>query len=267
MLAAQRRARIAQVLEESGAVSVADLVESLDVSDMTVRRDLDALSAQGIATKVHGGAIATSRRSTEEPGFAAKSTQEERHKERIAAEAVRMVDAGMAVGLAAGTTTWSLARRLLTVPDLTIVTNSPQIAGVFYADPPPNSTVVLTGGVRTPSDALVGPLTVQAMKDIHLDVAFLGTHGMSERTGFTTPNMLEAETNRAIIASAAQTVLLADHTKWGLVGISTFAEFSEVSRLISTADLPQDAQRILDEEIENLVLLPAERTLGTQEAI
>ena len=84
-------------------------------------------------------------------------------------------------------------------------------------------TVVLTGGVRTPSDALVGPVAVATLGSLHLDMVFMGVHGISERAGFTTPNLMEAETNRAFIASTEHLVVLADHTKWNVTGLSSIA--------------------------------------------
>ena len=80
---------------------------------------------------------------------------------------------------------------------------------------------MLTGGTRTPSDALVGPVAVAAIGTLHLDLLFLGVHGMSERAGYTTPNLMEAEINRALVDAAERLVVLADHTKWGTVGISS----------------------------------------------
>ena len=84
--------------------------------------------------------------------------------------------------------------------------------------------MILIGGERTPSDALVGPIATAALKQLHLDLLFLGVHGMDADAGFTTPNLLEAETDRAFVAASRKVVVLADHTKWGTQGISTIAE-------------------------------------------
>src|SRR5215216_4267435 len=86
--------------------------------------------------------------------------------------------------------------------------------------PLPDVTIVLTGGVRTPSDSLVGPVAVTALRSLHVDVLFTGVHGMAGDAGFTTPNLLEAETNRALIECAERMVVLADHTNWGVRGLS-----------------------------------------------
>jgi Transcriptional regulators of sugar metabolism len=103
------------------------------------------------------------------------------------------------------------------------VTNSLQVADVLHRSPRPDLTVVLTGGVRTPSDALVGPVAVNAVRSLHLDVLFLGVHGIAADVGLTTPNLLEAETDRALVAVSARLVVVADHEKWGVRGLSRIA--------------------------------------------
>src|SRR4051812_32228318 len=124
MLARQRQERILEALRASGGVRVSDLTETLQVSYMTIRRDLDALAEQGLVEKVHGGATATAtaaaQRSADEPGFEAKSVRELGEKEAIAAGAVQLVRPGTAIGVTAGTTTWTLARHLRDVPNLTV---------------------------------------------------------------------------------------------------------------------------------------------------
>ena len=164
---------------------------------MTIRRDLDVLASAGLLAKVHGGATASACASTDEPGFEAKSHRQLEEKEAIARRAARLVEPGQAIALTAGTTNWRLAHHLTSVPHLTVVTNSIQVANVFHHDARPDLTVVLTGGVRTPSDALVGPVAVPTLHSLHVDLLFMGVHGLTEEAGFTTPNLLEAETNQA----------------------------------------------------------------------
>jgi len=168
------------------------------------------------------------QRTADEPGFEAKSFRERPEKEAIAAEAVRLVRPGTAIGVTAGTTTWTLARYLRDIPNLTVVTNSVPVAEVMRRSGRTDLSIVLTGGLRTPSDALVGPVADLTVRSMHVDLLFMGVHGMEERGGFTTPNLLEAETNRALLRSAQQLVVVADHTKWGIVGLSTIAELASV---------------------------------------
>jgi DeoR/GlpR family transcriptional regulator of sugar metabolism len=263
MLAGQRQMLIAEEIRRRGAVRVSELTEMLGVSDMTVRRDLDVLADSGLIEKVHGGATARSQPSTEEPGFEAKSRRQSREKEAIAAAAGALVRPGQAVALGAGTTTWRLAHHLLDVPELTVVANSIQVASVLHRQPRPDRTVVLTGGVRTPSDALVGPVALSALRSLHVDILFTGVHGMTEDAGFTTPNLLEAETNRALVSSAERVVVIADHTKWGVRALSRFAQLDEADVLVSDSGLPLDARTALGEHIGQVVIAsPGRRSRG-----
>jgi DeoR/GlpR family transcriptional regulator of sugar metabolism len=255
VLAQQRQAEIVARVRRVGAVRVADLVAELGVSDMTIRRDLEALAERGLLAKVHGGATVARVGSTDEPGFAAKADRQRAEKVAIAAHAASLVRPGSAIGLSAGTTTVELARRLVDVPDLTIVTNSVPVADLFHRADRPDRTVVLTGGVRTPSDALVGPIAVAAVRTLHPDVLFLGVHGMSARAGFTTPNLLESETNRALVAAAERLVVLADSTKWGTVGISSIAGLSDADVVITDAGLADEAREALAEQVGELVVV------------
>jgi DeoR/GlpR family transcriptional regulator of sugar metabolism len=254
MLAKQRQDRILDEVRRHGGVRVSDLVDLLGVSDMTVRRDLDVLARKGLLDKVHGGASAPGTRTADEPGFQAKSMRELAEKQAIAQRAAELVRAGTAVGLSAGTTTWALARRLCAIPRLTVVTNSIQVAEVLHEAGRPDQSVVLTGGIRTPSDALVGPLAVAALSALHLDLVFMGTHGMDDRTGFTTPNLMEADTNRAFVRAARRLVVVADHTKWGVVGLSSFAAPDEADVLVTDSGLPRRAQEVMGEHVDEVLV-------------
>ncbi len=249
MLAAARHSEIIARVRDHGVVRITDLSRMLGVSDMTVRRDIDTLSEAGLVQKVHGGAKVPGSLRTDEPGFEKKSMREETEKSAIAREALSFITPGSAIGLSAGTTTWTLAKSLRAIDGLTIVTNSIQIAEVFYRatnrKDGNRSSVILTGGERTPSDALVGPIAISALSQLHLDVLFLGVHGVEASAGFTTPNLLEAETNRAFAATARTVVVLADHTKWGTVGMSTIARLSDVDALVTDDAMPPDARETL----------------------
>lgn len=263
LLAEQRRALILDEVRRRGGVRVNELTRRLNVSDMTVRRDLDALARQGVVAKVHGGAVPVVEASSHEPGFEAKSALELGAKEEIARAAAAMVRPGTAIALSGGTTTFALARHLLDVPDLTVVTNSVRVADVFYEAQhsgsggearPGAATVVLTGGVRTPSDALVGPVADQAIRSLHFDALFLGVHGISVEAGLSTPNLAEAETNRRLVQAARRVVVVADHTKWGTVGLSSFATLDEVDTLVTDRGLSAEVREEMAERLPGLVV-------------
>ncbi len=255
MLPAQRQERILDELQRSGGVRVSDLTELLGVSDMTIRRDLDALARRGLVSKVHGGATLPRRGSTDEPGFEAKSSQERPAKEAIARRAAEFVQPGTAIAISAGTTTHAFARHLTRIPELTVVTNSLPVAEVLYAHDRPDRVVVLIGGVRTPSDALVGPVAVQTIHSLHVDCLFMGVHGIDPGAGFTSPNLVEAETNRAMVAATRRLVVLADHTKWGVVGLSTIASLDQASVLITDSGLEAEARETLTGRVGELILV------------
>ncbi|MFE6281150.1 DeoR/GlpR family DNA-binding transcription regulator [Streptomyces sp. NPDC057877] len=260
LLAEQRRALILDEVRRRGGVRVNELTRKLGVSDMTVRRDLDALARQGVLEKVHGGAVPVAEASTHEPGFEAKSGLELTAKEDIARSAAELVAPGAAIALSGGTTTYALAHRLVDVADLTVVTNSVRVADVFHAAQRTSgprqgaATVVLTGGVRTPSDSLVGPVADQAIATLHFDVLFLGVHGISVEAGLSTPNLAEAETNRRLVHSARRVVVVADHTKWGTVGLSSFADLQQVDTWVTDAGLSAKARADVTERVRQLVV-------------
>ncbi|WP_327664812.1 MULTISPECIES: DeoR/GlpR family DNA-binding transcription regulator [unclassified Streptomyces] len=259
LLAEQRRALIIDEVRRRGGVRVNELTRKLGVSDMTVRRDLDALARQGVVEKVHGGAVPVVEASTHEPGFEAKSGLELTAKEDIARAAAPLAAPGTAIALSGGTTTFALAQQLLDVSDLTVVTNSVRVADVFHASQrgaasrQGAATVVLTGGVRTPSDSLVGPVADQAIAALHFDVLFLGVHGISPEAGLSTPNLAEAETNRRLVQSARRVVVVADHTKWGTVGLSSFASLDQVDTLVTDGGLPVEARAEVAEHMRLVV--------------
>lgn len=250
----KRRQIIADLVDGQGTVRVSDMSERFGVSPMTIRRDIDALERNHQVVRVHGGATKVERgaRSVDEPGFQTKLRMQEQEKAGIAAAAARRIRPGSAVGITAGTTTYPLIEHLRDIANLTVVTNSIPIASSLSSLGTNGMQVVITGGSPTPSNAVVGPLADQSLAGLHLDMLFMGVHGMGETTGFTTPNLPEAQTNRAFIRSARQTIVLADSTKWGLTGLGTIAALAEADVLVTDSGLDQAAVRVLQRELEVL---------------
>jgi DeoR/GlpR family transcriptional regulator of sugar metabolism len=260
MLARHRQSLILEDIRRAGSARVSDLTQRLGVSDMTIRRDLEALARAGLIEKVHGGAVLPGAPSSHEPGFEAKSVLELPAKNAIAAEAARLIRPGSAIAVSAGTTTWGLAHHVSDIAGLTIVTNSTTVADVIAnSGRARDQTVILTGGVRTPSAALVGPVADSAIRSLHVDQLFLGVHGMDVHAGFTTPNLAEAETNRVLIASADQVIVCADSTKWGSVGLASFAPLSAADVVISDTGLSAEGRASLADAVRSLRLVDVER--------
>ncbi len=251
-LAEQRHERIVAEVRARGSMRVTELAALLDVSDMTIRRDLDVLDEAGALVKVHGGAKVSTEHAADEPGFDANSALNTAEKEAIARAAADLVEGGATIGLMAGTTTWRLAGELAMVPNLTVVTNSMRVAEVFNEFKRSDRSIILTGGVRTRSDALVGPIAAAALSALHVDTLFIGVHGMSEQAGFTTPNILESDTNRAFIRAAGRKVVLADHSKWGVIGLSSFGKLSDVDMVITDHRLAPEAVEIIGAHVPDV---------------
>ena len=254
MLARQRQEAILRAVDRSGGARVSELVDILGVSDMTVRRDIEALAAKGLAVKVHGGATAVGGRSAEEPGFHVKAEMNAVQKSAIARVTAGLISPGASIAISAGSTTYAVAQALLKVPNLTVVTNSPRVADLLHNALRDDLTVVLTGGVRTPSDALAGPVADATLGSLHVDTLILGVHGIDSVVGLTTPNLIEAATNRALIATARRVIVVADHSKWGIIGLSTIATLDQVDMLVTDDELDSEARRMLSEQVGQLIV-------------
>jgi DeoR/GlpR family transcriptional regulator of sugar metabolism len=193
--------------------------------------------------------------SVHEPGFATKAGQQVAAKTAIAIAAAERVPPGSSLGVSAGTTTHLVAAQLLDIAELTVVTNSLPVADELYTQRRVEQTVLLTGGQRTPSDALVGPLAVQALQGIHLDLLILGVHGMDPVAGLSGPNLMETQTNRALIEASRRILVVADHTKWGVVALQTTARLTEVDVLITDDGLPVAARGELAGLVGELIVV------------
>ncbi|MFI9628705.1 DeoR/GlpR family DNA-binding transcription regulator [Streptomyces sp. NPDC052042] len=213
MFAAERRQLILEMVRANGAVSLRELARVVQTSEVTVRRDVRALEAEGLLDRRHGGAVLPGG-FTRESGFPQKSHLATAEKTAIADVAAGLVEEGEAIVVGAGTTTQELARRLARVPGLTVVTNSLLVAqALAHAN---RVEVVMTGGtLRGSNYALVGSGAEQSLQGLRVSRAFLSGSGLTAERGLSTSNMLSASVDRALVQAAAEVVVLADHTKLG----------------------------------------------------
>jgi DeoR family fructose operon transcriptional repressor len=238
MYAEERQLWIVERARAGGRVEVAALAAELGVTTETVRRDLTTLERHALLRRVHGGAIPIERLGFE-PALAARDSVVSGETVRIARWArAERPDVGTLL-LDAGTTTARLADALPTDRELVVLTNSLPIAMSLSVRP--NITVLMLGGrVRGRTQAAVDAWALQALADSYVDVAFIGTNGISPERGLTTPDTTESAVKRAMIQSARRSVVLADHTKIGQDHLSRFAALDEIDTLITDSGL--DAQ-------------------------
>ena len=233
MYAEERQQAIIDLVNRRGRMSVSDLSQQFSVTTETVRRDLSALEGMRLVRRVHGGAIAADAITVIEAGLSDRDQSSPVEKDRIAAAAVDQLPPGEATVLIdAGSTTMRLAGLLTTDRRLTVVTHSVPIA-LRLAAQPSLEVHLLPGRVRRTTLAAVGTETVAALDGIRAEVAFIGTNGISEQYGLSTPDRAEAAAKTAIIASARRVVVLADSSKIGVERTVRFAKLSEVDALVT----------------------------------
>jgi DeoR family fructose operon transcriptional repressor len=238
MYAEERQLWIVERARAGGRVEVAALAAELGVTTETVRRDLTTLERHALLRRVHGGAIPIERLGFE-PALAARDSVLTAEKERIARLALAELPDEGTILLDAGTTTARLADALPTDRELVVLTNSLPIAMSLSVRP--SITVLMLGGrVRGRTQAAVDAWALQALADSYVDVAFIGTNGISPERGLTTPDTTESAVKRAMIRAARRSVVLADHTKIGQDHLSRFAALEEIDTLITDSGL--DAQ-------------------------
>jgi DeoR/GlpR family transcriptional regulator of sugar metabolism len=244
VFAAERRQLILEMVRANGAVSLRELARVVQTSEVTVRRDVRALEAEGLLDRRHGGAVLPGG-FTREAGFPQKSHLATAEKTAIADLAAGLVEEGEAIVVGAGTTTQELARRLARVPGLTVVTNSLLVAqALAHAN---RVEVVMTGGtLRGSNYALVGSGAEQSLHGLRVSKAFLSGSGLTAERGLSTSNMLSASVDRALVQAAAEVVVLADHTKLGTDTMFQTVPTELITRLV-TDDPPAHDDRAATE--------------------
>lgn len=235
---AERRQFILDEMRKHGRVTVHDLSEKLNVSTVTIRADLRALEKHGLLERTYGGAILAQVGGTiDEMAFDVRQASQQAEKRAIGQVAAHLVEDGFAIALDSSSTASMLVPHLREREELTIVTNSLIIAQQF-ADRP-QITVLMPGGqLRGRSIALVG--RPETLPEIHLNVGFFGTRGISPQVGFTDINLDEVEMKRALRERCLQTVIVADSSKWGQVAPYPFVSSEDVDFLVTAGDIPAE---------------------------
>lgn len=231
-----RRSAILKLLEEQGSVSVLDLATTLEVSMMTVRRDLMELEKEGALRRVHGGAV-SSRGRTVEPPYSLRAAQASSAKQRIGELAAQLAADGDSLALDIGSTTLEVARNLVGRRNLTILTPSLRIANLFLNQT--DTRLIVPGGeVRLGEGSLVGELTRYAMERLFVDRLFLAVGCIDAQVGLSEYNWDDTLVKQAMIRSAKEVILVADATKFGKVAFAHVANFDAIHKFVTDAEPP-----------------------------
>lgn len=237
MLNEERRRLILATLNRDGRVLVGDLAKHFRTSQVTIRKDLDILQAHGRVHRTHGGALPAQEGALDDPTLREKEKLHRKEKLQIAAAAARMVRKGQVVILDSGTTTTAIARTLREFENLTIITNAVNIAAELSGS---SVEVILTGGtLRKNSFSLVGPIAEETLRRLNADILFLGVDGFDVHYGLSTPNLLEAKVNRAMMDVARVVVAVCDSSKFGRRSLSLIAPVSAAHHVITDRGIPK----------------------------
>lgn len=235
----ERESYILDALTRDGTLSVSRLARDLGVSEVTIRSQLRELESRGMLSRTHGGAQSTSVQNVLE-----RQREHEEEKERIAMEAASLITDGDRVMIEAGTTTSRIIRHLASKSGVQIVTNSTLVFA--HARHNPALTVILTGGTfHRPSESLVGPVALRAIRDFHVRLAFVGTDGFTVKRGLTTQFAEGAEVIASMREQADDTWLVADSSKFGEAGFVRVLELGDLAGIVTDDGLPADARKVL----------------------
>jgi len=253
MLIEERRQHILSLVQSQGRVLVTELSRTLEISQITIRKDLDHLQSRGLLQRSHGGALRIQSGALFDPSLQEKQKQHSQEKHRIAEAAARMVQEGQCVMLDSGTTTSAVAHALKRFSQLTLITNAVNIAAELTST---QFEVILIGGtLRKNSFSLVGPLAEDVLDEMHADILFLGVDGFDVETGITTPNFLESRVNRAMVKAARRVVVVCDSTKFNRRSLSRIVPTSAIHTVITDRNIPREAEDALRSQNVELVLV------------
>jgi DeoR/GlpR family transcriptional regulator of sugar metabolism len=235
VLAKLRHEQILELLENKGSVTVTELVTKFNISEMTIRRDLDFLEKRFLLRRVHGGA-ASNRGRSYEPPYISRSVENAESKKRIGKVAAALINAGDSISLDTGTTTYEVARNLCDIQELTVITHSFPIANLLIENL--GSRLICTGGIVRPGElSLIGDLPVRVYQEYFVDKLFLGVGGIELKIGLTEFNIEDTLVKREMIKNAKEVIVVADASKFNQVAFTLIAPIKVVRKIVTDSSL------------------------------
>ncbi|TMD37754.1 MAG: DeoR/GlpR transcriptional regulator, partial [Chloroflexi bacterium] len=252
--ASDRHAQLIGLLKKRGYCSVVEMSQLLNVSQMTIRRDLHMLHEKQIAEVTHGGArFSASKRI--EPDFDIRTHEHLAEKQAIGKLAVeRFIEEGDVVGIDSGSTTLEIVRNLPNIP-LTIVTHSLAAANVV-AQNKRYSLIVLGGVLQHEANCLCGPQAIAALQTLYINKLFLSTSGLVAPDGLSCNNLADAEVKQALISSSRQTILCMDSSKVGRAYLARFATLNDIDTLITDNGISDESREAIERQQIEIITVP-----------
>jgi DeoR family transcriptional regulator, L-fucose operon activator len=252
MLVAERLHKIVQLVNERGSIRVSELSELCEVTEETIRRDLDKLEQDGKLLRSHGGAVSVKEFQPEIP-FRERETMNAEQKRRIAEEAIRHIEPRDRIVLDASSTAWYMAQILPDIP-LTVVTNSIKVA--LELSSKEKIQVISTGGLLTQGSlSYVGPLAERSLDFYHVEKAFISGKGLHLQKGVSESSESQALIKQKMISIADEVYLLADYSKFGQQSFAHVSRWEQIHHLITDAKADADMVNLLRERSVDVIQL------------
>jgi DeoR family transcriptional regulator of aga operon len=247
----ERQHELAHLFERTGRLSVSQICGQFGISEATARRDLDALAEEGRIRRVHGGAILVRHAAPEEP-ILARSHNMSSEKEKIGRATAALVNDGETIFLGSGTTVLEVARNLAG-RTLTVITNSLPVIN-FMAERTNITLIALGGSFRASELSFIGHITEQSLVELRADRVIIGTRAINVEQGLTNDYLPETLTDRAILNIGREIVIVADHTKCGVVSTAFLAPLSAMHTLVTDDDTDMEFVKALKQKEINVIV-------------
>ena len=235
-VAQQRREQLLEMIRMRGFASLPEMAEKLEVSESTLRRDLENLESDGKAQRTHGGAFYTGP-TPKLPHFDRRQSAQWEKKKQIALRTAELVDDGDTVLLDGGSTTYEVARCLVGRP-LQVVTNSLPVANLF-SGAGAGDLVMIGGYLHGSTGVLIGPYAVQMLAGLDVRRTILSVGGVSER-GYYNSNLLLVELEQAMMRVADEVIIVADSTKFGHKSLARMCGLGDIHHLVVDNEISED---------------------------
>ncbi|OXM85172.1 DeoR/GlpR family DNA-binding transcription regulator [Paenibacillus rigui] len=249
MLAAERYEKIVSLVNQRGAVRVSELSELFQVTEETIRRDLDRLEQAGRLSRSHGGAVSIKDDPQPEIPYAEREITYAEEKKRIAQAAIQRIEPKDRILLDASSTAWYMAAEVPDLP-LTVLTNSIKVATELSSKE--KISVISTGGqLAQRSLSFVGPLAERSLDAYHVDKVFLSCKGVHLERGISESNELQARIKERMIGMADEVILLVDSSKFGVQAFTQVTDLSEIDVIITDHRIARETlEQLQDRGIE-----------------